>query len=405
MPLRVVTLAGDSEREPAIATEFSALDEAELVFRCVDRIEVLAAVRGGNLDAIVSIGAPGWLDRQTAEEAAAAGIQIIGLADNALEEERLERLGAKVLDAGVTAGDIIEACRTTTEPIARSVEPEGGARERGKLIAVWGPKGSPGRTTIAIELACELAAGGAETTLIDGDSYGGDILQLLGVVEELPTVLWAATVAAKGSLEKREFLSSLRRASGTGPIVLPGLPRSDLWVEISDFGWRELLSLCHKWFAYTVCDVGFCVESDGLSPYVTPGGGRNRMARTTLTAADRVIAVCRANPIGIKNFIWSFGELDGIVDPEAVSIVVNRVHSSERREVTDILYRHLGRRPIAMVPDRPQEFARAVANGSSLLEERPNSDVRTALRDVAAGVGGPVRTVGLLSRLAASRSG
>lgn len=405
MPLRAVTLAGDSEREAALATEFSALDEVELVFRCVERVEVLAAIRAGNLDAIVSIGAPSWLDAQTAEEATTSGIQLIGLADNALEDERLERLGARVLDADVSARDVVDACRTVSEPGARRGAPEASVGPSGSMIAVWGPKGSPGRSTIAVEVASELAAGGAETVLIDADSYGGDILQLLGVVEELPTVLWAATAAASESLEKGEFLSNVRRASPSGPIVLPGLPRSDLWAEISDFGWRGLLRFCHESFLYTVCDVGFCVEADAFSPYASSGGGRNRMARATLTAADKVIAVCRANPIGIKNFIWSFRELDGIVNPEALFIVVNRIHSSERREVADILYRHLGRRPIAMVPDRPQEFARAVSNGSSLLEARPNSDVRAAIRDVAARMGGSVQAVGLMSRLAGGRSG
>ncbi len=403
MRIRLVTLAGDPEREAALATQLSAMDDVDLVFRCVDRVEVLAAVRGGNLDAIVSIGAPGWLDRQTAEEAAAKGIRLVGLADNALEDERLERLGGRVLEAGVSAHVVLEACRATVQPSAATAASVASRQADGKLIAVWGPKGSPGRTTISVELAVELAGGGAEVLLVDGDSYGGDVLQLLGIVEELPTVLWASTLAARDSLEKEEFLGNLRRASPNGPIVLPGLPRSDLWAEISDLGWRELLSFCRASFAYTVCDVGFCIEADS-SPYAPSGGGRNRMARATLTAADRVIALCRADPIGIKNFIWSFGDVVELADPEAVSIVLNRVRPSERREVTDILYRHLGRRPIAAVPDRPQEFARAVHNGCSLVEERPNSDVRAVVRDVAAFIGGRVKTVGLLSRLAGTRS-
>src|SRR5690606_26633852 len=31
---------------------------------------------------------------------------------------------------------------------------------RGRVIVVWGPEGAPGRTTIAVELACELARDG-----------------------------------------------------------------------------------------------------------------------------------------------------------------------------------------------------------------------------------------------------
>lgn len=398
----MITLAGDPEKEAALATELSALDEVDLVFRCVDRVELLAAIRSGNLDAILSVGAPSWLDRQTAQEAREAGIRVVGVTDNSFEDEALERLGAKVLDAAVSATGVVDACRiTASEPLLPSDTP--GPRSDGKLVAVWGPKGSPGRTTIAIELAVELAGGGADTLLIDADSYGGDVLQLLGFVEELPTVLWAAALAAKDSLCKEDLLANLRRTSPAGPIVLPGLPRSDLWAEISDFGWREFLRLSHTSFAYTVCDVGFCIEPDGFT-YAAPGGGRNRMARSTLTAADNIIAVCRADPLGIKNFIWSFAELENIVDPDAVSIVANRVRPSERREVADILYRHLGRRPVAAVPDKPQEFARAVTNGSSLAEERPNSEVGAAIRDLAAVVGGRVRAVGLLSRLAGIRS-
>jgi MinD-like ATPase involved in chromosome partitioning or flagellar assembly len=403
MPLRLVTLTGDPEKEASLATELSALEDVELVFRCVDRVEVLAAVRSEKLDAIVSIGAPGWLDRQTAQEAAASGIRLVGLADNALEDERLESLGAKVLDATVSSEDIIDACRASSE----AAIPSGGDSPQevkgGKVIAIWGPKGSPGRTSIAIELAAELAAGGAETILVDGDSYGGDVLQLLGFIEELPTVLWGAAAAAKGKLDKEELLGGVRKASTNGPILLPGLPRSDLWDEVSDFGWRELLRLCRASFAFTVCDVGSCIEPDSYS-YGPPGGGRNRMTRSALTSADHVLAVCRADPIGLKNFIWSFGELQALVEPQALSIVLNRSRPSDRRDASDILHRHLGRRPIARIPDKPQDFARAVADGSALIETCPKSEVRAAIRDVAAMVGGSVETVGFLSRLAGVKS-
>ena len=44
-----------------------------------------------------------------------------------------------------------------------------------EVIAVWGPAGAPGRTTLAVNLAAELAASGHSVALVDADPYGGAI--------------------------------------------------------------------------------------------------------------------------------------------------------------------------------------------------------------------------------------
>jgi Mrp family chromosome partitioning ATPase len=53
------------------------------------------------------------------------------------------------------------------------VPPDGGTRR--VLAAVWGPKGGPGRTTVAVNLAFEAAATGGEVLLVDADTYGGAV--------------------------------------------------------------------------------------------------------------------------------------------------------------------------------------------------------------------------------------
>ena len=394
--LRVVTLAGDPEAEAALASGLVDEPAVELFMRCVDRVELLATMRSADLDAIISVGAPGWFDSEVAREASRAGIRIVGVADNALETEVLEQRGATLLDGTASIGVIVDACRSAqpVRPVPLVNRPAG---RSGAVISVWGPKGAPGRSTLAIELAAALAATGATTVLLDADPYGGDILQMLGIVEELPTVVWAAAASAAEG-RSVDIVDQLRRVGDKGPLLVPGLPRAELWSEITDYGFAELIKLLASSARFVVIDVGFCLEDS--DPIGAMRDGRNRMARAAVERSDRVVAVCRADPIGIKNFIWSFESLRALIDDERISTVLNRTPGSERREVDDLLARHLGVRSVVAFPDKPADCRKALTQGSSLIEARPSSEICAQARLLAERLGGKVRPQGFLARMA-----
>jgi len=398
--LRLVTVAGDAEAEARLAGELSFRDDVELVLRCMDRVELLGALWGGTLHAVVCVGAPVWLDKQCGEEAARRGIRVIGVVEEAHQADRLAGLGADLIPAQASCDEIVDRCGPEwgpPVPIASS-QP---SKPMGRLVAVWGPKGAPGRTSIAIEVASLLAGNQPETLLIDADPYGGDVLQLLGVVEELPTIVWAARMAAKEELDAAHLALDLRRAGRDGPVFIPGLPRAELWAEISEFAWAQLLTVAKASFRFTVCDVGFCLEPE-WTPYGEPGQGRNRIARSTVEEADQVIAVCRANPVGIKNFLWALDELRALTDVNDVLIVANRA-GSDHAEVAEVLRRHIGKRPIAYVPEASHVFGKAIASGVPATTLEPGGDVSAAMRGIVAALGGKVLSRGLLTKLAGTR--
>ena len=68
-------------------------------------------------------------------------------------------------------------------------------------MAVWGPTGAPGRTTVAVTVAAELAASGVATLLADADVYGGVVAQVLGFLDEAPGLAAAARLANNGQLD------------------------------------------------------------------------------------------------------------------------------------------------------------------------------------------------------------
>lgn len=391
-----VTVAGDPEQEASFAADLAGDANIDLVLRCVDRTELIAVMRSGGIDVVVLIGVPGWLDPQTTYEVVNCGAALVGLTDDETAGARLHRLGGVALPASARTSDVLAAAANEFEaPLQIAPRPKEGA---GRFIAVWGPKGAPGRTSIAIELAATIALADPATILLDADPYGGDVLQLLGVVEELPSLVWATRMAEKGELDPGSLLIELRRAGRRGPVFLPGLPRPELWAEVSDYGWRRVIEIARDTFDFVIADTGFCIEPESAG-FAGTTGGRNALARTALAEADHVVAVCKADPVGVRSFLWAFDQLEELVDPTSIMVLLNRGHPTCTRQAGETIDRHLGKRVRAVVADKPADFRRAVAAGETVVRDGAPRYLADPLRELAGAMGADVPASGLLSRL------
>lgn len=390
---RVATLIGDPELEAAVAGRIGSDRDVELVMRCVDRVELLALVRSRSIDGVVSVGHPHWLDAETVQEATDAHVRIVGVSDHPLDVESFQRAAIAIVPSESPLPEILD--RLSSEEPAVEVSQEDAAHE-GKLIAAWGPKGSPGRTTVAIELAACLAAMQPRTLLADCDPYGGDILQRLGIIEDVPTIIWAARRAGKGEWDASLVAEELRRAGPRGPVVLPGIPRAELWAEVSDYGLQRLLADARRHFAFTVADVGFCLEP-GEGVIESPG--RNRMARSIVGAADRVIAVLGPDPFALKAFVSAWPELLSLADEEDIVVVGNRLPLRHRKELSEALRASVGRPLSLSLPDVYGDAQWAMKRSRSIFESRPRCSLCDEIRSLAALLGGQVQKKGILTRL------
>ena len=72
---------------------------------------------------------------------------------------------------------------------------------RGRVVAVWGPAGAPGRTTVAIGVADEAARLGVSTMLADADPYGGTVAHAVGLLDETAGLALASRDAVAGRLD------------------------------------------------------------------------------------------------------------------------------------------------------------------------------------------------------------
>lgn len=395
MTLRLATVSGDPEEEGRLAAELSGRSGIELIMRCVDRVEVLAVARARSVDALVMAGVAGWFDQELAYELDRTGVKLLASARDPLEAEQLTVLGAMLVRRGASADELVTALSVETPQQPPIKIPSGGGS--GKVVSVWGPKGAPGRTTIAVELAHAFAMRDPSTILVDGDPYGGDVVQLLGIVEDLPTVVWAARRAARG--ETAQVMADLRRAGESGPIVLPGLPRPEFWADVSEHGWTELLEALRGSFDNVVVDTGFCLEA-GEDLLSAGAQGRNRMTRIALRTSDRVVVIFKADPVGIKNLIRDLTELEQLVDPDRFLFAANRVRRGQEGDIADLLKRHVGRRPAVYVPESVAETAHSMSSGRTVRESDPGSDLVRSIDVMAEALGARVPPRGFLTRLA-----
>ncbi|MDH6531806.1 MinD-like ATPase involved in chromosome partitioning or flagellar assembly [Aurantimicrobium minutum] len=202
-----------------------------------------------------------------------------------------------------------------------------------QLVAVWGPTGAPGRTTVAINLAAELAERGHRVLLIDADTYGGTIAPLLGIVDEAAGFAAVCRLAGNGGLSEEE-LERLSHRVPTGHremLVLTGIVRSDRWPELSAERIKAALSFLGGSFEFIVADVGFNLETDEEITSDLFAPRRNAATLTVVKAAQRVVQVAGADAVSVARFIRAHSVL--LEDfPEAQRIVVlNKVRGALTR--------------------------------------------------------------------------
>ena len=391
--IRLATLGGDPEGEAALATALERCSEIDLYIRCVERMELLAAIRAKSVDVVLLVGVPPWVDASLREELTRNGIPAVGYPRDPLEAVALEDLGASLLEDTLDVAAIVAACRVARPPgdaVSSSVD-----RDNGRLVTCWGTKGAPGRTTLAIELAFILASEDPSTILIDGDPSGGDIVQALGV-EPGPSIIWAAQAMLEERSGGLEVERGLSRVGQRGPVLLPGLARSALWQDLSLSGWRRLLDWTKANFSQVVVDAGSALT---VGQDQQRRSSREEINEIALAASDVVVCVVRADPLGVRNFLSEYPLLEERIDPQRVRLILNRTDGEDARSLAQTLKRQTGLYPVAQIPDEPALMRSALRNGRAVAETHPDAPLTQSVRDLAVSLGAELRPRSFLARL------
>ena len=327
--LRLAVGLGDPERERTLLAALGATRDFVVAERCLSADQLLAAVEKGHVDAVLLAFDLHRLTESRIEELTRSRVALVLLVSD-IDDDTWESFPGVVLPLEADAdtvregllaavrGERLQQRRHQGEGSPRSVEPPLVAEQPEvslSVITIAGGPGSPGRTTVALNLATALGAV-APTILVDADITGPSAAAAL---DADPTRNLSMIVHAEPATPRewdRAIGQEVQPLVSRSPhgFVLCGVPKPEMRSAIPSRFFEQLVAELRARYRYVILDVG--------PDLLGPDGGIHRIA---LGLADQILLVASADLIGLWRARTALGLLQAHqIDVERVALVVNR---------------------------------------------------------------------------------
>jgi MinD-like ATPase involved in chromosome partitioning or flagellar assembly len=353
----VVIAAGGAVWEEVAVGEVEASTVLRLVRRCVDVADLLAVAHTDRAAAAIVSADLAGLDVDAVAQLERAGVLVAAVAS---DPGRCEALGIRRV---LRIGELDEVVHDGPTRPETSAPPR-----RAPVVAVWGPAGAPGRSTVALGLASAAAARGVDTVLVDADTYGGALGQLLSVLDDVSGVVAACRAANNG--RAAEVVDHLLEVD-PGLRLLTGLPRADMWPQVRMSAFEAVLDGLRSAAELVVVDIG-----SPLEPAAGTGAARNQTALQVVAAADLTVVVGRPDPVGLARLIRGMQDLSTVAPGGERVIAINMMRSTlgwGERDVRATVSRLTGVEPLVYLPFDQSGLDLAAVSGRTPREAAPSS--------------------------------
>jgi len=255
--------------------------------------------------------------------------------------------------------------------------------EEGKIFAVWGPPGSPGRTTLAVTLAGELSLTHQAVVVIDADPIAPSIALLLGLEGGESGLVRALRAARIDSPEVAALLHGAveYRGSRTRFQVLSGSVSLEGDADFGSLAWGRVLTTLKKAGYKVVVDVG---------PGFGPGSGRDDTAtellrRAVITAvecADHLWIISHSSSLGVSRCVRGWSALSEHLTPSSVSVMLRgrqKDTGGNQASAREALWSYTGWEDITPLVSDHVLVAQVQERGETLADIPQRSHLRDAL--------------------------
>ncbi len=321
MTPRVATVLSARPWEAALVAAARESAAVRLVLRAFQPDDV--ARQRADIDVVVAGAETSWVTPAQVAAWRRSGLRVVGVHPAGDEPARslLEAGGAHEILADDAPPDAVLQLIRFLQPGV----PSAAGDEAGKVVAVTGGRGAPGRTEVALALAY-LWARRHPTLLVDLDVAAPALAVRLGRPPRPDLTDAADRVRASGQLAA----DSIHRVGDLAVVVGSHRPgESQLRTTLAE----DVVEAAAADYDVVVIDLG-------------PAGGDDRL----LKRADHAVLVCDASAVGLVRAARAAAEWAG--PPPA--LVLNRVRRREKAEVIAAARQWTGLEPVAAIPDAPR---------------------------------------------------
>ena len=257
----------------------------------------------------------------------------------------------------------------------------------GLSIAVWGPTGAPGRTTVATSVASLMAGRGLRVLVIDADTRSGAIAPALGLLDEVPGFIASCRLADRDQVTPDDLRRLAHRYEHGGVVadVLTGVTSGRHYPEVTADTVAQVVAMSQTIWEVVVIDTGSDISPAGREPQPS-----ETVATTCLRVADEAIALCQATPVGVARFARVIDDATTLRGGKPFPAVLNGVDPA-RRSLSDeatlreALRRFAGVSTLQVIARDTAACRQAEMLGVSVADCTPGSAVVSGLKALAGG--------------------
>jgi Flp pilus assembly CpaE family ATPase len=388
--LRVALGLGDQELEQRLRPSLEAAADLQIVAQCLAADQLLELVQAQQVDAVVVAWTLHRLTDAILAQLERPGVTLLVLVAEPRDARWMER-NCPVLPIDTDAETIhqtLQSARSGGRVISRTLptsrEPvtlKAADRPQwstGGVIAVTGGAGSPGRTTLAINLATALGAAEpsvlveldlcapAVAAYVDADP-SRNICTLAHAVRDDPRA-WGVALA-----DELQPLGS----DSANAVVLCGPPKREMRSSIGPPVVERLLEELTQRYRWVIVDVG----PEWLGIDTVAASHRAAIAR-----AAHVILVSAADFVGLWHARTALDQLERLIELERgqVNLVLNRYDARYHHARQEVEW-HLGAPVVGLIPFDQPGVQRAISEQRPVVLD-PASRAGRALVTLAEGM-------------------
>jgi MinD-like ATPase involved in chromosome partitioning or flagellar assembly len=215
---------------------------------------------------------------------------------------------------------------------------------RGRVCAVGGPPGGCGVSEVAVELARAGRRRGATSLLVDADEVAPSLAQRLGL-PPVPNIRTAIDALFHGTGRLHDTLLPVARG---GFELLAGLANPADWPQVRPQEAAEVVAELRSLRDHVIVNVG--AHTEDLARL--GAADRYGVTREVLGAADVVVGIGVATPIGVARLVSWIADVVVLAPGKPVHLVVNKVPASRfvRGEVEAEILRNYSPASLHLLP-------------------------------------------------------